>query len=118
MTETSITVQHNGKEKRFFLRDGDVSDGYHTFAELYDHRCLLFVNLCLMDAENAYWKPDLPGWFLLYWESPAGQISYHINDKLLSLVDGRIQRDDGHKWDGHTSANVLARLARMALVYL
>ena len=29
-----------------------VSDGYRTIAELYDHRCLLFINLAIMHIKN------------------------------------------------------------------
>lgn len=30
-------------EKAFKIVGNDLSDGYHTFDELYDHRCLLFL---------------------------------------------------------------------------
>ena len=96
--------------KTFKIVNGDISDGYHTFDELYEHRCLLYLNLCLTDAKNCYWKPDFPGWFCLYWESPRGQISYHLPERLLPIVEAHFQRDDNHKWDGHTGINVLARL--------
>lgn len=43
--------------KIFKIVDGDMSDGYHTFDELYEHRCLLFINLCLYRADEAYWRP-------------------------------------------------------------
>ena|SRR3990167_11204329 len=106
----------NKPKKAFYLVDGDISDGYHTFEELYNHRCLLFVNLCLMDPHNAYWKPEpsFGEWFCLYFELPKAQISYHIPNKYLPLVDGKIDRDDEHKFDGHTSDDVVARLYERA----
>lgn len=41
---------------------GKVSDGYHTFDELYEHRCLLFINLVHFNLGNAAWKPHFPDW--------------------------------------------------------
>lgn len=99
--------------KTFKIVGNDISDGYHTFDELYEHRCLLFLNLCLHHRVECYWKPDFEGWFCLYWESPKGQISYHLPNKLLPLVERVIKRDDLHKWDGHKSEDVIKRLMEM-----
>lgn len=96
--------------KTFKIVDGDISDGYHTFNELYDHRCWLFLNLCLTDPKKCFWKPDFEGWFCLYWESPHGQISYHLPNKMLHWAEGAFERRDDHKWDGHKSSDVLFRL--------
>jgi hypothetical protein len=102
--------------KNFKIVGEDISDGYHTFDELYEHRCLLFINLCLLEASRCCWKadPGTPGWFILYWDSDAGQISYHIPDGLRSLIEKHIDRKDDHQWDGHTSANVRFRLGVLA----
>lgn len=96
------------------IQDGDISDGYHTFAELYEHRCLLFINLILTDRKNAYWKPDFEGWDCIYWESPEGQISYHVPTRFRSLYEKKIEKHDIHVWDGHTSGDVVKRLAEIA----
>ena len=29
--------------KQFEIQDNDISDGYHTFSELYEQRALLFI---------------------------------------------------------------------------
>jgi hypothetical protein len=103
--------------KKFEIVGKDISDGYHTFDELYEHRCLLFVNLCLAHREQCAWKkdPNTKGWFLLYWDQPVnGQISYHLPEKWLPLVERAIRMDSDHAWDGHTSANVVARLEACA----
>jgi hypothetical protein len=102
--------------KTFKIVGDDISDGYHTFDELYIHRCLLFINLCLTQPEMARWKPEpsFGEWFCLYWESPKGQISYHIPNKYLPWVEANIQRDDDHKFDGHTSDDVIQRLCKLA----
>lgn len=90
-----------------------VSDGYHTFDELYGHRCLLYIALCLANKDKCGWKPHYEGWPVLYFNSSAGQITYHIDEKKFGgLFKDKIRRDDSFVWDGHTSDDVLARLAR------
>lgn len=90
---------------------GAISDGYHTFDELYEHRNLLFINLCLA-SEMPVWikqEEDFPGYFCLYMKLFSGQISYHIPNKYRHLIEDRAT---GHPedWDGHTSENVIERL--------
>lgn len=105
-----------------------VSDGYHTIEELYDHRITLYIALCrtLVEAgENSMsqyfqfpWRSKvhsdgstMDGWFIMGigYES-GGQISYHLP---LSRWDETIfakTLDKAPAWDGHTSADVLERL--------
>lgn len=93
----------------------DVSDGYHTIEELYDHRCLLFIALCLKDRETSFYKedPTSPGWFILYLETKYGQINYHLPDKFLPIVASKIKRNPEYVWDGHTSKDVLERIEKL-----
>lgn len=100
--------------KTFKIIGNDISDGYHTFAELYDHRCLLYLNWCLETPNACSWRPDFEGWFLLYRETSAGQISYHLPNTLLPLIEGKIEHDDDAKWDGHSSQDVANRLMERA----
>ena len=97
-------------DKTFKIVNGDISDGYHTFDELYEHRCLLFIRLCLTRPGQCLWREDFNGWFALYCELPEGQISYHIPTKFLYLIEDKIPKTDVNPWDGHTSVNVLNRL--------
>ncbi len=90
--------------------NGETSDGYHTFNELYDHRNLLFIALCLHARDYARWRPHYPGWPVLFLELSGAQISYHVQEKYLPLFQDKIQRDDDYKWDGHESKDVLDRL--------
>jgi hypothetical protein len=103
--------------KSFKIVGNDMSDGYHTFDELYDHRCLLFLNMCLDRPRLCCWRPDFEGWFCLYRNGPEGQISYHLPNRLLPLVEGQIERNDSVKFDGHNSNDVLERLAKMAKAF-
>jgi hypothetical protein len=67
---------------------GQVSDSYHTFEELYNHRNLLFI--AILNAYPAYgWKSRkhhtgerLPGWFIAGLDLPTGPITYHLPDFL------------------------------------
>lgn len=105
-------------EVKFILTDEqtrEVSDGYHTFGELYDHRTLLFICLAIQTLQGGTkccWKTHYPGWPVLFIETPAGQISYHFPEKYLPLVAKHIRQDDDYVWDGHTSKDVIARLTK------
>lgn len=101
--------------KTFKIQDGDISDGYHTFDELYEHRCLLFINVCMADRSNAFWKEDFAGWDCIYWESPSGQISYHVPTSMRPLYEGKIEHDPQHVWDGHQSTDTIFRLRNNAI---
>ena len=92
---------------------GKTSDGYHTFDELYDHRCLLWINLCLLQPYRCYVVEEhFKGWFLLGMTTSEGQVSYHCPNKYLNLVHGIKRRHP--KFDGHTSADVIKRLTLIA----
>lgn len=88
----------------------DISDGYHTFRELYDHRCLLYIALVLHSPWKKAWKPHHPGWPVLFLETPAGQIGYHVKEVFLPMFEGLVPRIDDYIFDGHTSADVVERL--------
>ena len=102
------------------------SDGYHTFDELYEHRNLLFINLCKMWVDehgdgNVWWNRngDFEDYFCLYFLNNGKQISYHIPCKYLNLMVPRGGEQSGIPyrecdWDGHTSSDVLDRLKEMA----
>jgi hypothetical protein len=94
---------------------GKVSDGYHTFDELYAHRCLLFIAFCINTTcwLKKGWKRDYPGWFLLFAELPTGQISYHIPEKYLGyVIKSGIEECNDYQWDGHTPQDVAKRLEK------
>ena len=99
--------------KTFKIVGNDLSDGYHTFDELYEHRCLLFICLCLAHPTNAYWRPHYEGWPLLGLELLAGQVTYHVPEKYLPLFKDKIKQG-GPEWDGHTSSDVVDRLTQFA----
>jgi hypothetical protein len=99
---------------------GQVSDGYHTFDELYQHRCLLFIALMRAHPSLA-WRAcshedgaTEKGWWIGGMRLPTGDISYHLPERFWSLLDDSDieTRERAPHWDGHTGADVLDRLRR------
>ena len=61
---------------------GEVSDGYHTFNELYAHRCSLFAALTT-SYKHLSWKSrfhydnsSFEGWFIAGMDLPSGTVTY------------------------------------------
>lgn len=98
-------------DKTFKIVGNDISDGYHTFTELYEHRCLLFIALCMQFKDKAFYKKDYENWFCIYLELPEGQISYHVPNTYLAIAEKHFTYSPNHyKWDEHTSYDVVDRL--------
>lgn len=98
---------------------GKVSDGYHTFDELYEHRCHLFLKL-MRTLPGISWRAKnhedgtmFEGWFIAGMRLPTGDISYHLPINMWQMLDGAGIRtsDTFQKWDGHTASDVVDRLA-------
>ncbi len=97
---------------------GAVSDGYHTFDELYEHRCLLWILLCKSAIKS--WKSKLhsdgtsyDGWFVLGMKTkPGEQMTYHLPMKYWECCGFAETWDKAPHFDGHTPADVLERLKK------
>ena len=94
---------------------GEVSDGYHTFNELYLHRYTLFAVLC-NTYRSAAWKSMrhadgsmYDDYFIAGIQTPAGMVTYHIELLHWDLFDVP-ELERAPEYDGHTSADVLDRL--------
>lgn len=116
-----ITARHtNGSKVRLDDETGQVSDGYHTFGELYRHRMLLTAAL-FRDmgpqflAHKSRLHSDgtcLDGYFVVMATlHPGGQISYHYPLEHWELFDIP-ERERAAEWDGHTATDVAGRLER------
>lgn len=108
-------------EKTFKIIDNDISDGYHTFSELYEHRCLLYLALIQnVESCNRYVVEEhYDGWDLIVWTVEAvndSQISYHVPIKYRHLYTNVQRRHkDEYQYDGHTSDGVLETLSSYIL---
>ena len=103
---------------------GDLSDGYHTFDELYHHRALLFASLCMTTFKNIAWKsllhhdpndPMYPGMFIVGIDTKYGQASYHYNiDPYWSIFKEIREVERAPKFDGHTPSEAIDRIYHLA----
>jgi len=107
-------------------RMGEVSDGYHTFNELYKHRCLLYIALLKCHWRMCLGSSEIPcdsmtrfvrfrhykGWFCLgLIDENIGQISYHIPDEYWDACS--FAEEKQWEFDGHSTDDVLERLEKL-----
>ena len=95
------------------------TDGYHTFAELYEHRYLLFIALLATSQGSRGWWSKLHADGTMFDDSiiagirlPTGMITYHLPERYSKMLteQGVKERQHAPEWDGHTSADVITRL--------
>lgn len=117
-----------------------VSDGYHTFDDLYEHRNRLFIALCKiydnyitpLNCKVKCWKSKLhddggmfDGDFIMGMtvedvqpfnpnepRKPDYYITYHLPLKYWGRAKV-MELPRAPKWDGHTAEDVLERLLRL-----
>lgn len=89
-----------------------ISDGYHTFADLYEQRLILSAALAKNNPHA--WKskrhedgsvPFGGGWFIMGFDTDEGCYTYHYELKDWDLFQCE-ELDKGKPWDGHTSKDV------------
>ncbi len=96
----------------------EISDGHHTFGELYHHRIILFCTLCNLFPDIS-WKskkhfdeendPMFEGDFIAGINTPSGLASYHIKLKYWDLFHiPEIER--APQYDFYSSDDVLERI--------
>ena len=107
-----------------------VSDGYHTMDELYEHRHTLFIALCrwlASETTKKVWRskrhflsPEgdeekmLEGMFILGIGKEKGeQITYHLPIDLWGETEFAETLENAPEWDGHTSSEVLERIGKL-----
>ncbi|SRR6266496_2257390 len=102
---------------------GQVSDGYHTFNELYEFRMLYNAALFNEWASQHKYKVYKSrvhedgllcfggGWFIVVAVLPMGQISNHYEDEYWDLFKiPHLKPQYLLKYDGHTPQDVANRL--------
>lgn len=119
-----------GKEKVDGFRENDISDGYHSFNELYEFRKLynaalfnewayeefedqhgvvgydVHKSLCHYDGELCFGG----GWFIVVAVLPGGQISNHYKVEDWDLFQIPEYSKAKYPFDGHTAQDVADRL--------
>lgn len=104
---------------------GSLSDGYHTFDELYHHRSMLFLALCLTAFKDKAWKsllheeggdPMYNGMFIMGVETPYGQATYHYDiDPYWEKAKNVKEVYHAPKFDGHTPNDAIDRILKYAV---
>ena len=125
------TYMHPVEEVGISGEEIEVSDGYHTMSELYEHRYALFCALCniidyaqpVFPFEGTFfiWKSAIhfdgtmyKGHFIAGIRLPKGeQITYHLPDKYWGHLQGITILERAPEYDGHTSKDVLERLMKI-----
>lgn len=86
---------------------GEISDGYHTFNELYEHRMFLFSILCKQNRKKA-WRSKLhadgtmyDNFFIVGITTDTGDYSYHYDLKYWKYFHGIRELKRAPEWDGH-----------------
>ncbi len=103
---------------------GEISDGYHTFNELYEYRLLynagMFNELAKQNLYDVHKSKrhsdgtipfDNPDNFIVVAELPTGQISNHYQMKDWGLFDIP-EKDKANEYDGHSPKDVAERLRK------
>ena len=98
---------------------GQVSDGYHTFDDLYQHRHKLMMALATARGDSSF-KTRLndkgeawDGWFILGINTEHGQITYHLPDRLWEFLPHIKEVESNSDYDNHTPEDVLLRLVML-----
>ena len=118
-----MTYDQEGKEDK-----GEISDGYHTFNELYEFRKMYnaaafnaWAKEGLYDVHKSKCHSDgLPcfngGWFIVMAVLPSGQVSNHYRLEDWDLFQCPEELFVKYPYDGHTAQDVLTRLEEVCLI--
>ena len=118
MTDTEMERRKAICEAAGVSEIDDLSDGFHTFRQLYYQRMMLFATIVKQNKDKA-WKSlrhedgELcfgGGWFVVGIDTPEGSYTYHYEDNYFSLFDC-IELERGKHWDGHTEKDVTRLLS-------
>ena len=106
-----MTFEEIQKEILRLDNKGDLSDGYHSYNELYKHRMILFSIICNQNQEVT-WKSRLhhdgtmfDGYFIVGINTPQGQFTYHYQMEYWVLFDVK-ELDKAPEYDGHTPDDI------------
>lgn len=126
-TDAITVMQNHGilfRETGADVKPEDISDGFHTMEELYDHRRALTAVLAAIGAiEDDSWRskahhpdesPMFDGYFIVGIELPGGPITSHYALEHWDEFSAVPVLAHAPKWDGHTSADVVDRLTAFA----
>ena len=113
-----INEMIKGNKKLGIISSKDISDGHHTFGELYKNRIILFCTLCNL-LPNISWKskkhfdeendPMFFDSFIAGINTPEEIATYHIKLKYWDLFDVP-ELEKAPKYDNYNNEEVLKRI--------
>ena len=127
--DSVILNDENGEHESMTFRlggeiNGDTSDGYHTFNELYHHRAVLFSVVVAANSGRA-WKSKLhhdgtmyEGMFIVGVDTLQGQATYHYDVEPYWDMFWCKELERAPEWDGHTSDDAIERIGSLRDVVL
>lgn len=117
-----MKVQEINEAIKGLEHSGQVSDGYHTFEELYEYRMLYNAGLFnewadqgKYDVHKSYKHHDGEecfggGWFIVVAITPYGQITNHYRNEHWDLFQVQSAKEALYAYDGHTPQEAKRRL--------
>ncbi|WP_211313780.1 hypothetical protein [Jeotgalicoccus halotolerans] len=117
--QEGMTEQANGVisiMKAHDLSARYVSDGYHTFDELYYHRMILFSLLCKTNRDKAWksWLHDdgtmFDDSFIVGIETSEGQYTYHYGKEYWDEFNVK-ELEKAPEYDGHKPEDITRLLS-------
>jgi len=95
---------------------GEISDGYHTFNELYYHRMMLFAVICKAYTDYAWksWKHHdgtmYDDYFIVGISTEKGDYSYHYHKDYWDMFEV-VEMEFAPEWDGHKPEDITRLLS-------
>lgn len=122
--DESVSIEQDKIKKQCEL--GIMSDGFHTFNELYEYRKIYnaaFFNSIVgkydVIKSKRHYTGELcfgGGWFIVIAQLPSGQISNHYELKDWDLFKIP-EKQYAYEWDGHTPEDAKRRLIEFIKKY-
>lgn len=104
-------IDTKAKTTNTYQKTDDISDGYHTFGELYEYRCQLFKVITRLLPEHS-WKSRLHSdgtmfnnMFIVGITTPEGDFAIHVEGEFFDEFTCK-EIEKAPEWDGHTMKDV------------
>lgn len=114
--EESEKIERINEEIEDMEYKGEISDGSHTFDELYYHRMVLFAVICNTNKDRA-WKSLVHNdgtmfedYFICGIKTNEGQFTYHYHKNFWDWFKVKVI-EKAPAWDGHTADDIIRLLS-------
>lgn len=110
-TPEKVKINNLNSSIKQLSSKSDISDGYHTFGELYHHRMVLFSIICNTYKDRA-WKSKLhhdgtmyDNYFIVGVTTDEGDYTYHYHLDDWGRFDVK-ELEKAPVWDGHKPEDI------------